>query len=179
MGAMGIAVALTSAMIAGTISNAAAQDVGDGRVAFQGPYFALGAQAGGEFEICDEDDDCGTGGFGAFGRVGYRANRVLSVEADVGIAAIGGDETFFHAAGLGVATLPVGPVDLRLRAGPALFSADDETRFGVAFGTGIGFRPNDRSAIRTDFLVLHGDEQREGAGFDLGGMLQIGYERRF
>ena len=160
------------------VGHAAAQEapVPDAR----GPYFAGGVQAGAEFEFCDEgDDECSEGGYGVLGRLGYRANRVLSAEAEVGIAAFGGDDAFAHAAGLAVVTLPVGPVDLRLRAGPSVFSADEEARFGFAVGPGVGFRPNDRSAIRADILILQGDDPDEGAGFDLGGLFQIAYERRF
>lgn len=160
-----------------TSSTAAAQQAE--RPAARGAYFAGGVQAGGEFEICDEDDDCSEGGYGAFGRLGYRANRVLGVEAEVGAAALGGDEAFFHAVGLGVLTLPAGPVDFRVRAGGGVFSADEETRAGFAFGPGVGFRPDDRSAIRADILILTSDDPDADTGFDLGGFFQIGYERRF
>ena len=158
---------------------AAAQDASPTVSPAQGPYFAVGVQAGGELELfCDEDDACSEGGYGAFGRLGFRGNRVLGAEAEAGFAAFEGG-TFVHAAALGTLTAPIGPVDLRLRAGGGFFSADEETRFGLAIGPGLGFRPNDRSAIRLDFLLFEGEDSTEGADEDLGGLLQLAYERRF
>ena len=164
--------AATAALIGG----AAAQEAAAPETART--YFAVGVQAGGEFEICDEDDDCATGGYGALGRYGWRANRFFGVEGEVGLTAFESD-AFLHAAGLATLTLPLGPVDLRARGGAAVFSADDEVRFGGAFGPGIGVRTGERSALRADVLVFVGDDPSEGAGIDVGGLFQIAYERRF
>ena len=141
-------------------------------------YVALGVLLGGEVEFCDEDDECGGGGIGGFARYGYRANRFLSVEGEAGIAPFEGNG-FFHAAGLGVLNLPVGPVDLRVRGGGALFGADGGSRLGLAAGPGVGVRFGEGSAARFDILALIGDDDGELEGFDAGVLLTLGYERRF
>ena len=165
-------------LILAWVGGAAAQEVEPSSV--RGPYFAVGAQTGGGSDLCDADD-C-VGGYGALGRLGYRWNRVLSVEADLGIIDVRGEdsgsETFAHAAALGVATLPIGPVDLRTRLGGGVFSADGGSRLGFAGGSGIGFRPDERSAIRADLLVFVGGDT-DDLEFDLGGLVQLAYERRF
>ena len=142
-------------------------------------YYALGVEAGGELDFCDEDNDCSDGGFGAFGRVGYRANRFLGLEADFGVAALGGNGEFVHAAGLGVLTLPVGPVELRARGGLAVFNADGDARLGGALGPGLGVRLGRRSALRADVLVFIAEDARDSGSADAGGLFQVGYERRF
>ena len=148
-------------------------------------YWAAGAQVGVGLEFVElEDDGIGvsdSGGYGAFGRYGVRRSRYFAWEGELGFASFGGDGTLVAGGAYAVGTLPLGPVDLRGRAGVAVTGIESEFTDGVAVGLGLGVGAGVRIAedqsIRLDATasptVL--DDANEGVAV----LLQLGYERRF